>query len=144
MPLNENRVMLGGALGADAEFTHTTQKQAPVIKLSLATNKRWRNAAGGREERTEWHSVEYYPTEAMVEYLKPLLLKGASVYVVGEIRYDVYDDAKGSKQKRAIIKAESVQFVHAANVRTEPEREATLPTGIVRPSANGQDLTANF
>ncbi|HYA01280.1 MAG TPA: single-stranded DNA-binding protein [Candidatus Binatia bacterium] len=50
-----NRVILIGNLTKDAESLPSSGK--PMTRIRLATNSGWRDAAGNRQEETEYHSV---------------------------------------------------------------------------------------
>ena len=51
-----NKTQLIGHLGQDPELRHT-QDGTAVVNLTLATSERWKDKAGQRQERTEWHRV---------------------------------------------------------------------------------------
>ena len=49
-----NKVILIGNLGRDPEVRSTPSGQ-PVASFTLATNRRWKDKSGQRQEQTEWH-----------------------------------------------------------------------------------------
>ncbi|HVR09931.1 MAG TPA: single-stranded DNA-binding protein, partial [Thermoanaerobaculia bacterium] len=51
-----NKVMLIGNLGRDPEVRSTTSGQQ-VANFTLATNRRWTDKGGQRQEQTEWHQI---------------------------------------------------------------------------------------
>jgi single stranded DNA-binding protein len=51
-----NKVQLIGNLGRDPEG-RSTQGGKRVVALSVATSESWKDQAGNRVERTEWHRV---------------------------------------------------------------------------------------
>jgi Single-strand binding protein family len=61
-PMNMNKVILIGFAGKDAK-TSATQSGKTMTRLSIATSKRYKDAAGEWQERTQWHDcVAYGPT----------------------------------------------------------------------------------
>jgi hypothetical protein len=65
-----NRVILCGRLGQDPEVRFTGTGKA-VCTLSLATNERWTDGTGAKQQRTEWHRVQVWgkQAEACGQYL---------------------------------------------------------------------------
>jgi len=52
-----NKVILRGHLGADPRSNTTTVNQKPVCNFRMATNSSWKDAAGVKHEKAEWHNV---------------------------------------------------------------------------------------
>jgi len=52
-----NKVILRGHLGADPRSNTTTVNQKPVCNFRMATNSSWKDAAGTKHEKAEWHNV---------------------------------------------------------------------------------------
>ena len=78
-----NKVILIGNLGRDPETRYTTGGDA-VTNIRLATTDTWKDKAGEKQEKTEWHSVVFFGRQAEIagEYLK----KGRQVYVEGRLQ----------------------------------------------------------
>ena len=91
-----NKVILLGNLGKDPEVKYTPSG-APVAKLTLATNERYKDKGGEWQDRTEWHNVVLWQRLAEIagEYLK----KGSKVYIEGRLQTRSWDD-KQTNQKR--------------------------------------------
>ena len=51
-----NKVMLIGNVGSDPEIRATSSGNR-VAKLSIATNRQWKNSSGQPQEKTEWHRL---------------------------------------------------------------------------------------
>ena len=51
-----NKAILIGNLGADPEV-RSTSNGSRVATLSVATSRQWKNQAGEKQEKTEWHRV---------------------------------------------------------------------------------------
>ena len=91
-----NKVILVGRLGKDPEVK-ATPSGSTVAKFSLATDEKFTDREGNKQERTEWHNVIAWGKlgEICGQYLR----KGKLVYIEGKIRTDSWED-KETKQKR--------------------------------------------
>ena len=71
-----NKVILLGNLGRDPELRFMPNGDA-VCNFSIATTDSWKDKAGEKQERTEWHNIVMYRKLAEIagEYLK----KGSSI-----------------------------------------------------------------
>ena len=87
-----NKVILIGNLGRDPETRYTTGGDA-VTNLNIATSETWKDKAGEKQEKTEWHRVVLFGRQAEIagEYLK----KGRSVYIEGRLQTKKYTDKDG-------------------------------------------------
>lgn len=102
-----NRVHLLGNIGADPELRMTGGGTA-VLKFSLATNERWKDQSGAKQERTEWHRIVMFGKSA--EGLARHLAKGMMVAVEGKIRYGSYEDKQGVKRYTTDINVDQLHF----------------------------------
>ena len=91
-----NRVILIGRLGKDPEVRSTPQGTT-VAKFTIATDEKFTDRSGEKQERTEWHNIVAWGKlgEICGQYLR----KGKLVYIGGSIRTDSWED-KETKQKR--------------------------------------------
>ena len=105
-----NRVMLIGHLGSKPEKL-TSQTGKTYCRLNLATNRSWKDESGERQERTDWHYVVAWGSEAerCVQYLE----KGSLIYVEGMIS-TFENTRKENKPKMTTITADTVQFLKIA------------------------------
>lgn len=104
-----NKVMLIGNLGRDPEMRHLPNGEAVAV-LNIATTEQWKDKSGAKQERTDWHRIEFFGRTAEVcgEYLK----KGSSVYIEGRIQYDSWDDkATGEKKYSTKIRGDRMQML---------------------------------
>ncbi|HEX7707424.1 MAG TPA: single-stranded DNA-binding protein [Thermoanaerobaculia bacterium] len=92
-----NKVILVGRLGKDPEM-RSTPGGSSVAKFTLATDERYTDKSGEKQERTEWHDIEAW--DRLGEICGQYLRKGKLVYIEGSIRTDTWDD-KESGQKRS-------------------------------------------
>ncbi len=80
-----HKITIVGNLGRDPEMRYTSDG-TPVTNFSVATNRRWNDAAGEQHEETIWFRVTAWRRLAEVcsEYLK----KGRPVLVEGRLKPD--------------------------------------------------------
>lgn len=103
-----NKVTLIGNLGRDPEMRYLPSGEA-VASFSVATTEQWKDKSGGKQERTDWHRVEFIGRTAEVcgEYLK----KGAPVYIEGRIQYDKWTDKEGVEKTLTKIRGDRMQML---------------------------------
>jgi single-strand DNA-binding protein len=106
-----NKVILLGNLGRDPETRYTTGGDA-VTNLNIATSEQWKDKAGEKQERTEWHRVVLFGRQAEIagEYLK----KGRSVYIEGRLQTRKYTDKDGVEKYSTEIVADRMQLIGGA------------------------------
>ena len=91
-----NKVMLIGNLGRDPEIRHTSSG-SPVANFSLATNRRWTDRDGNRQEQTEWHNIVVFGRQA--EVAGQYLTRGKQIYVEGRLQTSSWDDKNTGEKK---------------------------------------------
>ncbi|HEX8154790.1 MAG TPA: single-stranded DNA-binding protein [Thermoanaerobaculia bacterium] len=104
-----NKVILVGRLGKDPEI-RSTPTGTSVAKFTIATDEKFTDRAGEKQERTEWHNIVAWGKlgEICGQYLK----KGKLVYIEGSIRTDSWEDKEsGQKKYRTEIIAQSMQML---------------------------------
>lgn len=102
-----NKVIIAGRLTKDPEVRTTTSGQT-VATLSVATGSVFKNAAGEKQEKTEFHSVVVWGKTA--ENCGQYLVKGQELLVEGRLETRSWDAPNGEKKFRTEIIAENVQF----------------------------------
>lgn len=85
--MNINRVTLTGFTGKEARMS-ATQNGRNVARLSVATTKRYKDANGDWQEKTQWHTCVAYGTTA--DYASKIQT-GDHVFIEGELTYREYD-----------------------------------------------------
>ena len=104
-----NKVILVGRLGKDPEIRSTAGGQT-VARFSLATDEKFTDRNGEKQERTEWHNIAAWGKlgEICGQYLR----KGKLVYIEGSIRNDSWDDKEtGQKKYRTEIVARDMKML---------------------------------
>jgi single-strand DNA-binding protein len=91
-----NKVILVGRLGKDPEIRSTPGGQT-VAKFSLATDEKFTDRAGEKQERTEWHNIVAWGK--LAEICGQYLRKGKLVYIEGSIRTDSWEDKETNQKK---------------------------------------------
>ena len=79
-----NKVMLIGNVGSDPEIRATSSGNR-VAKLSIATNRQWKDSSGQRQEKTEWHRLTFFGR--LVDIVEQWVKKGDRLYVEGRLEY---------------------------------------------------------
>ncbi len=104
-----NKVILVGRLGKDPEI-RSTPNGSTVAKFSIATDERYTDRNGEKQERTEWHNIAAWGK--LAEICGQYLRKGKLVYIEGSIRTDTWDDKEtGQKRNRTEIVANRMQML---------------------------------
>ena len=106
-----NKVILLGHLTRDPELRYTPKGTA-VAKISLASNRKWRNEAGEMQEEVTFVDVDAFgkTAETIGQYLK----KGKPILIEGRLRYETWDDkTTGAKRSRLGVVLETFQFLDA-------------------------------
>jgi single-strand DNA-binding protein len=103
-----NKAMLIGRLGMDPEVRYTKSGGA-VVNFRMATDSRYKDAQGNRQEQTEWHSIVAFGK--LADFAQNWLKKGREVYVEGRIQTRDWTDKENVKHYKTEIVAHSIQFV---------------------------------
>jgi single-strand DNA-binding protein len=91
-----NKVILVGRLGNDPELQYLPSGKE-VCNVSIATSKKYKDASGDQQEKTQWHKLVFYGPIAKVlaEYKK----KGEQIYIEGELSTRSYQTEAGDKRE---------------------------------------------
>jgi single-strand DNA-binding protein len=104
-----NKVILVGRLGKDPEI-RSTPGGTTVAKFTIATDERFTDRSGEKQERTEWHNIVAW--SKLAEICGQYLRKGKLVYIEGSIRTDSWEDKEsGQKKYRTEIIANTMQML---------------------------------
>ncbi len=103
-----NKVILVGNLGRDPEVRYMPNGEA-VCNFSIATTDSWKDKAGAKQEKTEWHNIVMYRKLAEIagEYLK----KGRPVYVEGRLQTRKWQTKEGQDRYTTEIIADQMQML---------------------------------
>lgn len=104
-----NKVILIGNLGSKPELKYLPNGTA-VCEFRLATNESFKDKAGQKQDKTEWHRIKVWGKtgENAAQYLD----KGRQVYIEGRIETRSWDDkTSGEKKYMTEIVANTIQFL---------------------------------
>jgi len=133
-----NKVILLGRLGKDPQVKFMSNGNAKC-SFSVATDEKWTDKDGNKQEKCEWHNVVVWGKQA--ESCGQYLSKGRQVYIEGKVTTRSYDDKEGNKRYVTEIVARDVKFVGskddqrgtsnrapaAAEVTTEVDEDEDIP-----------------
>ena len=133
--MNLNQLTIIGFLGRTAE-TRFLPNGTAVTKFSVATKKSWKDDQDQWQEKTQWHNVVAFGKG--FEQMTPRLIKGAHVFVQGELNTREYDrilkvpSGKKTiehtiKQLIAELKADTIRILDRAQANEEPS-DADAPS----------------
>lgn len=105
--MNINKVMLVGRLTRDPEIRNTPSGQS-VASISLATSYNWKDKAGQKQEKTEFHNIIAWGR--LAEIVGQYLVKGQEAYFEGRLQTTKYTDKSGVDRYKTEIVAENMQL----------------------------------
>jgi single-strand DNA-binding protein len=103
-----NKVQLIGHLGQNPEMRYT-QSNTPVCNFSLATNEKWKDKDGNKQEHTEWHKIVVWGKQA--ELCNEYLSKGRRVYLEGKNKTRSWETDTGEKRYMTEVHISNVVFL---------------------------------
>ena len=106
----KNKVQLIGFLGADPELKKL-ENGNHLAKFSLATHENYKNQAGDKEEKTQWHSVIAWGK--LANLVEQLLNKGSEVVIEGRLNHHSYEDKEGNKRYTTDVVANELYVIGA-------------------------------
>ena len=131
------KVTLVGNLGRDPEIRYTPSGTLNV-QFSLATNRRWTDAAGQQQERTTWFNVTTWGrrAEGLVQLTEQgFLTKGKQVFVSGSLETREYQDKNNQPRTSLDVNADDVFLMGS-----RPDGES----GGFRPAGGGASGSDDF
>lgn len=103
-----NKVILVGRLGRDPESRYTASGQQ-VCNFTLATDETYKDRAGERQKRTEWHRIVMWGR--LAEIAQQYLKRGSLVYLEGRLQTRQWDDRSGNKRTTTEINANVMKML---------------------------------
>lgn len=94
MAYSLNRVTLLGNVGADPE-ARSLQSGGQVVNLRVATSESWKDSAGERQERTQWHQIVVW-NEPLGKIIMDHVKKGSKVMIEGQLETRKWTDQSGN------------------------------------------------
>lgn len=115
-----NRAILIGRLGHDPSLRYTADS-TPVVNFTLATDERWNDQVGQKQEKTEWHNVVVFGK--LAETCKSYLTKGRLIYIEGRLQTREWETKHGDKRRTTEVVANQMQILDS---RKDEAREEIL------------------
>lgn len=106
--MSVNKVILVGRLGRDPEARYTPSGQQ-VCNFTLATDETFKDRAGERQKRTEWHRIVMWGR--LAEIAQQYLKRGSLVYLEGRLQTRQWDDRAGNKRTTTEIVANVMKML---------------------------------
>jgi len=104
-----NKVILVGRLGKDPEI-RSTPSGTSVVHFTMATDEKFTDRNGEKQERTEWHNITAWGK--LAEICGQYLRKGKLIYIEGSIRTDSWDDKQtGQKRYKTEVEANTMKML---------------------------------
>lgn len=89
--MSTNKCYLHGFVGKDPEFK-TLPDGNSLARFSIATTENWKNKAGEKQSKTEWHNIAAWGKQA--ETVQKFVKKGQELLIEGKIEYTQNKDTK--------------------------------------------------
>ncbi len=131
MAASLNRAQIIGNITRDPEVRQTPNGQM-VATIGVATNRKWKNAAGELQEEVEFHNVVCWGK--LAEICQQYLKKGSKTYFDGRLKTRTWEDPDGKKNYRTEIIAENMTMLDsrggsgAAAQSSAPAASSAQPT----------------
>ncbi|MGB3606539.1 MAG: single-stranded DNA-binding protein [Psychroserpens sp.] len=90
-----NKVQLIGRLGQDPEIKSFPDGNK-AASFSLATDDSYKDKAGNKVERTQWHNIVV--RGGLVKVVEEYVTKGKEIAIEGKLTSRSWDDKDGSKR----------------------------------------------
>jgi len=113
-----NRVILIGRLANEPELRYSSN-DIPYCTFTLAVNRTYANAAGGRAA----DFIDIIAWRQLAENCASYLSKGRLVAVEGRLQARTYETQDGKKRKVIEVVADSVRFLERGQKKQGPEDE---------------------
>src|SRR5882762_4635717 len=104
-----NYIIMAGNLTKDPVFRHTTNG-TPVANFSIASNRKYRDAANQWQEEVCYVGVVAW--NKLAESCTNRLKKGSAVLIDGELQSHLFKTEEGFNRNIVEIKARRIQFLN--------------------------------
>jgi len=124
-----NKVLLIGRIGQDPEL-RTTPSGHRVVNISLATTEYFKDQAGQKQERTEWHRLQFWNRQA--EVVAQYCRKGSQIYVEGALQTREWQDKDGNRRFSTDIVVRNLQLLdpkpqNGQQQHSQPQQAGNAP-----------------
>src|SRR3989338_11680939 len=112
--MNLNKVMLIGNFTRAPEMRTTPAGQS-VCSFGLATNRRYVDKGGQRQEQVEFHNIVAWGK--LAEICGQYLVKGKKIYAEGRMQTRKWQGQDGAEKQRTEIVLEGMQMLDRAGAQ---------------------------
>lgn len=118
--MNYNKMLLAGNITRELEVTYTPAGH-PVLDFSVASNRRWKDAAGEKQEEVTFFNVRFWGKAA--EVIAQYCGKGSPIFIDGYFKEEKWTD-KQTQQPRSkmILVGENFQFLPRSSSNSNGSR----------------------
>jgi single-strand DNA-binding protein len=116
-----NRAQIIGNLTRDPEMRTTATAQS-VANFGVATSSVWTDAAGQRQEKTEFHNIVAWGK--LADICGQYLAKGRRVFVEGRLQTREWEGQDGQKRRSTEIVADNIIMLDRPPQGGAPARSA--------------------
>jgi single-strand DNA-binding protein len=120
-----NKVILLGRLRKDPEVKYT-QGRTAVAHFSVATDETWKDQAGEKQQRTEWHNVVAW--RKLAEICGQYLTKGKQMYIEGKLQSRSWEK-DGVKHMVTEVVADQLVMLGGKNGEARSESQGKMSDG---------------
>lgn len=107
--MSYQQVIILGNAGKDAEVRHLDGGKVAAT-ITIATSENFTDRNGNKTERTEWHTISAWGSQA--QFAEKYVKKGTALLVVGKLRTRSFESG-GVKKYVTEIVADTIQFAGA-------------------------------
>lgn len=139
-----NKVILIGNIGKDPEVRQSADGRK-IVNLSLATSESWKDKAGTKQEKTEWHRVVIF-NQALADVAERYIKKGSKVYVEGALQTRKWTDNNGQEKYTTEVVLGNfrgeLNLLDSRNAGSGEGAFGAAPVSFDSPAASGWDSKA--
>lgn len=135
---NLNKVLLMGRITQDIDKRVTPQGQS-VATVNLATNEKFTDKQGNKQESTEFHRVVFW--DKLADLVSQYCKKGSGLYVEGSIQTKEWKDKEGNKRWTTEINGRNMQFLDSRGQSNQGGGHGQLSR---QPETQGQGIPGKF
>jgi len=103
-----NKAQLIGNLCTEPELK-STPSGSQVLSINLATNERWKDRDGNRQEKAEFHRLVVW--DKLAEIIHTYCHKGSKLYVEGRIQTRKWTDQSGAERYTTEIVVQNMEML---------------------------------
>lgn len=122
-----NKVTLIGNITKDIELK-SLPSGIKVASFGIATNRKWKDKDGNKQEQAEFHSIIAFGKQA--ETISQYCGKGDQLFIEGRIQTRSWDKEDGTKAYRTEIVLENFQFgnkIEKKETQTPQQKDEERP-----------------